>query len=76
MLEGHIPVSLQMLSDVINLYLVIILLYMVISLIMYLVSPVQNATKKEYDPQSFFFFLGPPSLAKLSAAHIVVNLPK
>jgi hypothetical protein len=39
-------VSLQMLSDVINLYLVIILLYMVISLIMYLVSLVQNATKK------------------------------
>jgi hypothetical protein len=68
-------VSLQMLSDVINLYLVIILLYMVISLIMYLVSPVQNATKKEYNPQSFFF-LGPPLSAKLSAAHIVVNLPK
>jgi hypothetical protein len=39
-----------------------IFLYMVIPLITYLVSPVQNASKKKTDPRSFFFFsvpLGP-----------------
>ena len=49
----------KILSDVINLYMVMTLPYMVIPLITYLVSPVQNASKKKTNSWSFFF-LGPP----------------
>ena len=35
---------------------------MVIPLIMYLVSPVQNASLKKNDPRSFFFLLVAPCL--------------
>jgi hypothetical protein len=52
--------SLQMVSNVINLYLAVLFLYIVIPLITYLVSPVQNASLKKNDPRSFFFFPGPP----------------
>jgi len=52
--------SLQILSDVIYLYIVMIFLYLVIPLITYLVSPVQNASLKKNDPQCFFFLPGPP----------------
>jgi hypothetical protein len=54
--------SLQILSDVIYLYIVMIFLYLVIPLIMYLVSLVQNASLKKNDLYYFFFLSSPPCL--------------
>jgi len=53
---------LQILSDVIYLYIVMIFLYLVIPLITYLVSLVQNASLKKNDLWCFSFLPSPPWL--------------